>query len=408
MRRILYFAFLASLCTLAIAQTVPPQFQNLLTTNTDYTCGGVVPCATWPMPPIPSVGGSYVDPFWGTTTYRLPVLPANNSGLVFSSYSRVQAWSSDNKRMFLTEPTSGIGVLDLYDATTTPPTPINRITTTDGTYINAMDGDAYWSNTIPTRIYYIPWDSPSKASLQLRYVDVSNCTAQNCVLTPTIVHTFSCVSDAFAPFGAGVPGNWIETGSGGQGGMFDSTDNFFSFTCDFVNGTGRGEIDFIRYERSTDTVTTQEKWYSVCAGGVPSGCRVYTNPWGKQGYDMIRMNQHPDANYITVIWQCSASNSTWSIGCGTAGYGPTYNFLGPISAAISHQDNGFDINGVPVTVFIGANTNTIADAWSIEIANLKTLSPTGITSKVIYLPCSYALRPNVHHDAGGRLGALQR
>ncbi len=390
MRRILHFAFLASVCAFASAQSAPPQFQNLLTTSTDYTCAGVVPCATWPMPAMPSVGGSYADPTWGTTTYRLAVPPANVSGQAITTYSRVQAWSADNKHMFLTEPTSGIGVLDLYDATTTPPTPINRITTTDGSLINSIDGDAYWSNTIPTRIYYVPWGLEALAhgdTLQLRYVDVSNCTAANCVLTPTIVHTFSCKSDAFAPFGAGVAGNVIETGSGGEGGMFDSTDNYFSFTCDALTGNGRGEIDFIRYEQSTNTVTTQEKWYTVCPGSVPTGCQVWSE---FHGYNMIRMNQHPNANYISVIWQCGDSNATWQRGCGTETYGPSYNFLGPSSASIAHQDNGFDINGVPVTVFIGANTGTIEDAWSLEISDLTKLSPTGITSKVIYLPCQYA------------------
>jgi len=183
-----------------------------------------------------------------------------------------------------------------------------------------------------------------------------------------------------------VAGNVIETGSGGQGGMFDSTDTYFSFTCDNSGGNGRGEIDFIRYNRQTDTVTTQEKWYQVCPGKVPSGCGV----WSTYHYNIMRMNQHPNANYITVIWQTGGINSTWTRGTGTEVFGPTYNFLGPASAADYHQDTGFDVNGVPVWVGVGANTNTLPDEWSIEITNLTTLSTSGITSKVIYLPCSFA------------------
>jgi hypothetical protein len=105
---------------------------------------------------------------------------------------------------------------------------------------------------------------------------------------------------------------------------------------------------------------------------------------------MIRMNQHPDARYITVIWQCGDTDATWQRGCGTEVYGPTYNFLGPAGAYNGHQDNGFDVNGVPVWVGVTAGTNTIFDAWSIQITNLTTLSTSGITSKVIYLPCEYA------------------
>jgi Bacterial Ig-like domain (group 3) len=222
-------------------------------------------------------------------------------------------------------------------------------------------------------------------------VDVSGCTTASCVLTPTVVHTFSCTSDSYFPGGSGLPGNQIETGSGAQGSMLDLTDTYFSFTCDIVNDTGRGEIDWIRYNKSTDTVTTQEKWYTVCTGGVPSGCGVWTSSQiAHQGYDMIRMNQHPDANYITVLWQCASyPNSAWEVGCGTAGYGPAYNFLGPISVGDYHQDNGFDVNGVPVWVGTSSATGNDTDYYSMEVVNLTTLSTSGITSKQLQLPCSY-------------------
>ena len=380
--------FILALFIASAHAQVPSQFSGLMTTSTDYTCAGAVPCPTWPMPAMPPAGSSYTDPTWGTTTYRLAVPAVNTSGQAITTYSRVQAWSSDNSKMFLTEPTSG--ALDLYDATTTPPTPINRITTTDGTHINAYSGDAYWANTIPTRIYYVPWASASHG-MELRYVDVSGCTTSSCVLTPTVVHTFSCTADSYAPspITSGTACYVIETGSGAQGGMFDLTDTYFSFTGDIIETNGRAEIDFFRYNMATDTVTTQEKWYTVCPGGVPSGCTVMTHV-GHPGYDMIRMNQHPSANYITVLWQCNEYNSTWTRGCGTEVFGPAYNFLGPASAAIAHQDNGFDINGVPVWVGVGGFTGALADEWSIEVTNLTTLSTSGITSKVIYLPCSFA------------------
>lgn len=400
-----FFAAMVLLHSISVAQ-VPPQFSGLLTTTTDLTCVGVVPCPTWPMPAMPAAGSGYTDPTWGTTTYRLAV-PSANPGQAISTYSRVQAWNSNNTKMFLTE-VPGQAYLDLYDATTTPPTPINRITTTDGTNINSYSADALWAFTDPNRIYYVPWASLGHG-LELRYVDVSKCTKSNCELKPVVVHTFSCVSDVLSRMGAGVHGNTIETGSGGQGGMFDSTDRYFSFSCDNVNGGGRTVIDFVRYDRKLDKVTTQVKWYSVCPGNVPTGCKVFKRcPAGRGRCDtnIVRMNQHPDANYITLIWQCEASNGNWSIGCGTAGYGPTYNFLGPISASLAHMDNGFDINKVPVTVFIGAMTSTIADAWSIEITNLTTLSPTGITSKVIYLPCQFArVYTGTYPCVGTSLGA---
>src|SRR3974390_877137 len=102
MRRALVILFLVVFGSGAWTQT-PPQFRGLLTTSTDYTCTGRVPCATWPMPPIPAPGESYVDSTWRTATYRLAVPHANANGQAVTTYSRVQAWNSSNSKMFLTE-----------------------------------------------------------------------------------------------------------------------------------------------------------------------------------------------------------------------------------------------------------------------------------------------------------------
>jgi hypothetical protein len=101
--------------------TPPSQFSGLLTSSTDLTFVGVATpaCSTWPIPAVPSTGGSYADSTWGTTTYRL----ANNSvysGQLIPTYSRVQEFSSDNKHLFVSE-TPNNSYIDLYDATQTPP-----------------------------------------------------------------------------------------------------------------------------------------------------------------------------------------------------------------------------------------------------------------------------------------------
>jgi hypothetical protein len=83
-------------------------------------------------------------------------------------------------------------------------------------------------------------------------------------------------------------------------------------------------------------------------------------------------------------------NSAWKVGCGTAAYGPTYNFLGPISVGIQHQDNGFDVNGIPTLVGVGTFIGNDSDYYSLEVVNLTTLSTSGITSKQIQLPCAFA------------------
>lgn len=392
-----FFAFIALNSVLSAAQ-VPSQFTGLLTTSTDYTCVGAVPCPTWPMPAMPPAGGKYTDPTWGTTTYRLDVPSANSSGAAIPTYNRVQAWNSDGTKLILTE-SPGQAYVDLYDATTTPPTPINRITTTDGTYVDSYNADALWAFTDPNRIYYVPWAS-QEHGLELRYVDVSSCTKFNCELKPVAVHKFSCEADSTSSLGAGTPGTVIETGSGAQGGMFDSTDRFFSFTCDKVTGRGRTEIDFIRYDRKLDKVTTQEKWYTVCPGGVPAGCKV-NSIFGDT--NIIRMNQHPDADYITVGWQCASYDKDWTRGCGTEVFGPNYNFLGPASAGNFHQDNGFDVNGVPVWVGHTSRRLDVKDERAITITNLTTLSKTAVTSKRILLPCNYSRTSGC--DAGTALSA---
>jgi N-acetylneuraminic acid mutarotase len=343
------------------------------------------------MPPIPAPGGSYADPTWGTTTWRLATPAANVKGITMPAYSRVQAWNSDNTLMFIMDlGTNGVN-MDLYDATTTPPTPINRITMSDGIALDSGDNDALWAFTDPHRIYYNTGAS-SGHGLELRYVDISACTPSNCVLSPHIVHTFSCATDGTSSLGAGVPGNKIETGSGGQGGMFDNTDTYFSFTCDKVAGDGRHEIDFIRYNRATDSVTTQEKWYNVCPGKVPTGCKVYNN-FGKDA-GLIRMNQHPDANYITVIWQAgSSTDAGWVRGEGVEVYDPSYNFLGVASPYDGHQDVGFDVNGVPVLVTVGSFRGNTLDERSIGITDLTNLNTAKPTYKRIVLPCSFTREP---------------
>jgi hypothetical protein len=375
--------------------TVPSQFSSLLTTTTDYTCAGVADptCATWPMPANPGKGNSYSDPLFGTTTWELPVGAANTYGDVLPIYSRVQGFNSDNTLLMVSED-GGPPYMDLYNATTTPPTFINRITTSDGTSLNSWGGDANWAFTNRTRIYYIPFDdyagSPTP-SMQLRYVDVSTCTTSSCVLTPTVVHTFSCTADSYAPspITSGTACNQIETGWGAQGGMGDNTDDNFSFHGDVVNESGQAIIDWIHYTVSTNT-TFQEKWYGVCTGGVPSGCLAYSQPSGTQGYNMLRMNQHPDKRYITILWQNPSGCSAVVRGCGTEAYGPSYNFLGPLSGSDIHQDTGFDVNGYPIWAIVESNTGTRSDNWSLAMVRLDTLSLTSYTTKQIQLPCPYA------------------
>lgn len=365
----------------------PAQFQGLPADSTDYTCSGTVPCATWGMPPMPSAGGSYSDPVYGTTAYRLAVPANSKTGNVIPAYSRVQAFNSDGTRMMVADGTT----TDLYDSTTTPPTPIGRIILAGETYpwIDSVDNDAYWSNTDPHRIYFTSYSSSH--GLDLRYVDVSNCTTSSCTLTPQTVHTFSCLTDSTSPLGSGIAGNKIETGSGAQGGMHDATDRYFAFSCDFVNTSGRNEIDVIRYDRTTDTVTTQEKWYMLCPGQVPSGCKVITSV-PKQA-DMFRMSEHPNG-MISIIWQntstvCPAVDSKWVRTCGTEIFDSGYNYLGPANAYNGHQDMGFAANGDPVWVG-GCNSGTAHDYRCLQITNLNALSQTAITGVHILLPCTYS------------------
>jgi hypothetical protein len=140
-------------------------------------------------------------------------------------------------------------------------------------------------------------------------------------------------------------------------------------------------------------VTAQKKWYAQCPGQVPSGCAIWSDPSGEdphQGYNMFRMAQHPNANYITVAWLCSEDlNSAVTRGCGTEAFDPNLNFLGYISVENVHQDNGFDVNGVPVWVGQETSVGNPTDYYSLEVTNLTTLSTTQITSSQLQLPCPY-------------------
>jgi len=381
--RICAILFLAAV---AAAQSVPPQFETLHTGTDDYTCAGTVPCATWPMPPLPAPGESFSDAAFGTTTWRLAAPFTDNEAM--STYSRVQAWNADNSRMFLSDRQ---GYAILYDATTTPPTYINRIHSDVGDLL-PVSYDVLWAFTDPRRIYYTPPKS-SGHGLELRFVDVSNCTPQSCNLVSTLVHTFACSADGTeGDIAAGSQGNQIETGSGAQGGMFDKTDRYFSFSCDLVDGNGRHEIDLVRYDRQTDAVTYQGKWYKACPGQVASGCGT----WNTTGLrkNLFRMNQHPDGRFITVIWQGGARDANWKRGLGVELFDPAYNYVGVISPYNGHQDNGFDINGVPVWVGVGSYRNDLSDERAISVTDLTRTAPDRQTYKRYLLPCSYSRQPN--------------
>lgn len=349
------------------------------------------PCATWQMPPVPAAGASYTDPTYGTTSWRLAVPANGKTGHTIPAYSRVRAFNSDNTRMTI----SCGNALCLYDATTTPPTPISQIalsSTTDSQYpwIDAVDNDAYWSNdpATPNRIYFTSYSSSH--GLDLRYVDVTPCTStSNCTLTPQLIHTFSCTTDATSPLGAGVLGTKIETGSGAQGGLNDATDRYFVFSCDAIATIGRVGIDLIRYDRQTDTVTAQEKWYQLCPGQTPAGCKVTTAV--PKGADLYRLNQHPNGD-ISVIWQtssavCSPIDSKWQRSCGTELFDPNFNYLGGLFSYNGHQDCGYDVHGDPVCV-AGCSTNSAHDYRCLQIVNLNNVNPNAITGTHILLPCT--------------------
>jgi polygalacturonase len=287
----------------------PPQFAALLTDSNDYVCAGILPCSTWPMPAIPAAGSSYTDPTWGTKQYRLTVSPSNASNQVIPCYSRVQSWNADDTKFMM----AGLAgdYVNLYDATTTPPTPINQISTTlgVGVYPDCIDSDAYFGNTTTDKnIIYFQGSSGTAYGLSLMSVDISTCTSSSCTLTPTVIQTFSCTTDSISnpELGAGVAGNKIETGSGGQGGLFDQTDTYFTFSCDKVDGAGTHKIDVIRYNKSTGA-TTQQKWYTLCPGGQPAGCAAYWNA-GQTGKNIFRMSQHQDHRFISLLWQAGSSN----------------------------------------------------------------------------------------------------
>ena len=376
---------------------LPAQFANLRTDATDLTCSGLVPCATWPMPSTPAAGGFFSDPVFGTTTYRVAV---RNGGVqAYSVYSRVQMWNANNTRLILSDENS---FAVLYDATTTPPAPINRILVDVGV-VDPGDSDALWANTDSNVIYYVPTTS-SGHGLELRSVDISNCTAASCSLTSTLVHKFACTTDATSnpELGAGIVGNKIETGSGAQGGMFDATDRYFTFTCDKVDSAGRHEIDFIRYDRQLDQVTTQTKWYNLAPGSNPANNAAFVKV-GNKAVNIIRMAQHPNGQDITVIWQAGNYDETWTRGSGIEDFDPSFNFKGVVSGFATHEDLGYDVNGKPVWVGVGSQclncrTNSrggVDNLNTIEIVDLTALSTTlpasGIPTGKVHalLPCSY-------------------
>jgi hypothetical protein len=347
------------------------------------------------MPVLPTVGASYADATFGTSTYRLAAPLTQDEAM--STYSRVQAWNADDTKMFLTDRQ---GYAILYDATTTPPTYINRITADVGDLL-PVSLDVLWSFTDSKRIYYVPGRSTGHG-LELRYVDISACTPASCSLTSHLVHTFSCTADAqTGDIAAGLQGNQIETGSGAQGGMFDKTDRYFSFSCDLVDGGGRHEIDLIRFDRQTDSVAYQDKWYKTCPGQVPTGCGTWSTTGLRK--NLIRMSQHPDARFITIIWQGGTRDAQWKRGMGTEVFDPNYNYLGVASPYNGHADTGYDINGIPVWVGISSWRLDVKDERAISITDLTKVAPDRQTYKRILLPCTYS-RSGPGCDSGTSFG----
>lgn len=259
---------------------MPNQFNNLLTNSNDYTCGGVQPCSTWVLPSLPAAGSSYTDPVFNTTTYRLTTAGNTRYG-AYIQYSESQAWNSDNTKMFLCD---GNDDVVIYDATTTPPTPIGgKLQRVSGA---VTCGNAnQWSFQNPNLFYYLT------SSGELHQCDLSTLSGSNygtlCATTnsggDTRIASFSCTSDAAiqaiqpnvtagtscSNFGM-TPGNF-------EGKLLDKNDKYFTFFGSVYDGVGTTYIDFFVYDCSSKPCTKvyQDKWYkAICQGGTLQGCYI--------------------------------------------------------------------------------------------------------------------------------------
>jgi hypothetical protein len=382
-----------------VTTQTPPQFQSLLTNNTDYSCVGALPCSTWPMPTIPTAGSNYVDPTWGTTQYRLAINGNNGSNQVIPCYSRVQQWNQDNTKMMMVDMQGD--AVDLYDATTTPPTPINKITTTFASaYPDCADNDSYFGNTpADNNIIFFQGSSGSAYGLSLLSVDISGCATYpgSCNLTPTVIHTFSCSTDAISDpeLGTGVAGNKIETGSGGQGGLFDATDTYFTFSCDRIDGAGTHKIDVITYNKTTDTIISQKKWYTLCPGGQPVGCSAYWYAL-QTGKNLFRMAEHPNG-MNSILWQSGSSNGT----SGTSGAPTNISISGGVATVTASSvtlKNGTEAkfhNIVPTSLgtyfnnYFGIVSNATGTSFQVPAPSGAPTGSTAVTGGTITgLSCS--------------------
>jgi hypothetical protein len=371
---------------------------------------------------MPAQGSSLLDTLWGTTTYQL----GQNSQQSYPAipvYARQQHWNIDGTKMITAEAQGGWA--DLYDATTTPPTPINRIVTDSSAYqlVNGINCDVGWSNTDANVLYYYPCSVSMANGPEIRSVNISTCTAGagNCNLTSSLVKSFSCTSTALSnpELTVGTQGIIFETGSGGQGGMIDNAADFIG-SCDYLDEAGRHTIDVIRYNLTTNT-TAQTKWYNLCPGNTPTGCAWYSPYVATYGpgsiKNIMRMSQHPNGQYVSILWQYGPTSydELWTRGGGAEIFDPNWNFLGVAAAWITHEDMGWDVNGIPVWVGVNAqclycstNPRGVMDGPNaMEIVDLTKISGTldahGIPTGKIHtlMPCSYGYYSGTGTPTGG-------
>jgi hypothetical protein len=346
----------------------------------------------------PTFGGSYTDPTWGTTTYKVPlptdcpVTTPNPSGICAQNtrgwtndYTKVVSWSGDGHFYMMMDNSAW---LYLYDASSGPPyTFLRRINTgtlsvnpdaSAGQGLYGDPSDWNFSNVAGSHtLYWLGTPSATGNRTQLKSIDPSNWSAG-----ATIIRDFATEVTALGG----------DTISMEREGNFSDDDNIWSFNVKLISsGTGKG---IIRWNRSTNTAVTK----SFAAGGL---CGASACPAGNANW----VGTSPSGKYTIVQWNNAGHGAAWTRGTGTEIYeGTTLAFDGIADASNGHGDVGYDVNGVEVYV------SQPDDIWDtdlftvqlVNLANIQTTVPTcssGVNcnsghlpiagARTVYFPCTY-------------------
>lgn len=366
---------LTTLCVLALlfmgharaaGQSIPPQFQGLPAASAD----SIDYSAQYPMSAMPAEGGNFLDPTFGVTYTRIARPPGATSGNFVPEYARVQAWNSDNTRLYILQTTGQFW--HLYDAKTLQW--IRKIT-----FPHQPNNGIMPANTSPDLVYYF-------SGMSLYKLDVRNDSE-------ALIFTIQNSGTYPNPYSQCPPAIYE---CGEECYLSDDDTKVAAYGwCPQNSLSGSSSLALEVSVIGFLTTTPRELAHKTVAQLAPN-----VMPYGQgNGHTLFNdlldnVTVSPAGDWVFFKW-FGASNSTcaavtsadkrgagvdlWSLDLSTA-HQDYVACPGP-----SHIELGYDVNGKEILVGFWPKTGMRADSWTVRYLDLNNAA----VQNTVTLPCAF-------------------